>query len=264
MQVANPADWIIERLERRTPVFCTRINDGEMIQMFRTEPEGKELGTVANKAWCHWELGDAYRRMLDELTGLPDDAKANVLVGHCCHDDPYHELNRLFWDEYGDELEGCDECHLDGVSQAKGHWPLEGVVDGSTIRLLEWLGQSGKAVVLVTCDSLKDAAKCLDYAPVILSPEEDSWTHRDSIKLAGEFFAGEGFTFVWCAGAGLKPTAWQLWREFPQSSHIDLGHLFNGAFGMTDYGWLQRRDGPWWEPYMRAGGFKDWVRGFLP
>lgn len=32
MQVAIPADWIIDRLEQRLPVFAVRINDGEMVQ----------------------------------------------------------------------------------------------------------------------------------------------------------------------------------------------------------------------------------------
>lgn len=36
MNVTNPADWIIERLDAGTPFFSVRINDGEMVREVKT------------------------------------------------------------------------------------------------------------------------------------------------------------------------------------------------------------------------------------
>lgn len=260
MIVQNACDWIIERLERRTPFFATRINDGEMCQMYRTKPEGALLGTDANPAYCHRELGEALSRMLDEMgqTDMENELLDQILIGCSWNTDRADELGQTRFkdDVRGYNLLTANWCHE--------HWPLEGVVDGNTIRLLEVISRTAPAM-LVTCRGLMDARWCMK-ANGWEVPAEDSWSYRDKVLSSslGPVYAKAGFTFVWCAGGGLKPTAWRLWREFPQSSHIDLGHLFNGAFGMTDYGWLQRQDGPWYQPYFKQGGLKDWVRGFLP
>lgn len=249
MNVASPPDWIVERMNDGRPFFATRINDGEMIQMFKTQPEGKELGTKANVAWCRHELGDALMRMLEEIAVHYRD---NVLIGCSWNTERADDLCKLFESK-------VDRLHMRDYCWCHEHWPLEGVADGSTVRLLEKL-RKDRRVVLVTCKELEDAGVVLG-CPVIMAPSADSWLGREEVHRTAEYFAKEGYTFCWCAGAGLKPTAWQLWKEYPQTSHIDLGHLFNGALGLADYSWLQRKDG-WYENYMTW--FVPYVRRFLP
>lgn len=259
MRIASGCEWVMDRLFRRRPFFTVRVNDGEMICMYRTKPEGALLGTDANPAYVHHDMGDAYNLMLAEMASDGKGPMVDVLLGCCYHADPEHPLNRQFW-------AGMQEMGLDRWQWAGGHWPLDGVVDGSAIRmvdLLRRLSRTGTDVVLVTCNRLADAVACMG-AVHVAAPDADSWTGREWVYETCREFADtaeNGPVFVWAGGGGLKPTAWRLWREFPQTSHIDAGHLFNGAFGLADYGWLQRRDGPWYEPYFTS--FGPYVRSFI-
>lgn len=257
MQVASPCDWIIERLRAKRPFFAVRINDGEMIQMYRTRPEGSLLGTVVNPVWCHYDCGNAYREMLADMANLSSAERDNVLIGCSWNTDRADEMGR------GPFAEDIAYFGLEDANWCHEHWPLEGVIDGSTIRLLEEARKH--SVVLVTCKELAVAANCLnDYgsASLILSPSVDSWLHAAAVEQTAVPLAQRGCVFLWAGGCGLKPTAWELWREYPTSSHIDIGHLFNGAFGLRDYGWLERGDGPWHETYFRD--FAPWVKSHLP
>lgn len=251
VRIDRPCNWIIERLRNGIPFFTTRINDGEMICMYRTRPEGSPLGTVLNPAPVRYDLGDELKDMVSEILSKSRDE--DILVGHCCHDDPEHELNKRFWADYGTGLSSFPETG--------GHWPLDGVVNGSTARLLDEIRRLDKRPILVTCEGLKNACHCLasDFCCVASA---DSWMERETTYNRLKLPARGGRVFTWCAGIGLKTTAWRLFKEFPQSSHIDLGHLFNGAFGMKDYGWLERGDGPWYQPYFK--NFAPYVRSFLP
>ena len=255
MQVDHPCDWILDRLRRKKPFFAVRINDGEMIQILRTRPEGTLLGTVVNPVWTNYECGNAYRSMLEEMSRLTAEQRDNVLIGCSWNTDraddmgrgPFAELIRSL------DLENANWCHE--------HWPLEGVINGGTIRMLEEL--RNHPTVLVTCKEIMDVNRCLlgkGPAHGVLSSSQDSWQDRDLVEVAVRPPVKRGYVTLWAGGCGLKPSAWKLWREFPGSRHIDVGHLFNGAMGLRDYGWLERGDGPWHEPYFRAGGFRDWVR----
>lgn len=250
--IANPADWCISRLREGRPFFAVRFNDGEHTGMYRTRPEGVVLGTDANPATLDYAWGDALNAMLAEMAAhSPED----VLIGCSWNTPRADELAQRFAADVGrlgmGDFNWCNE-----------HWPLDGVVDGSTVRLLETIRKERPYhVVLVTSTPLFPACHCLG-ATITPVPAADSWGVRNQVHESCQSYAEKGYLFIWAAGVGLKPTAWRLWREFPQSTHLDVGHLFNGAFGLTDYGWLQRKDGPWHEPYFRD--FAPWVRSFLP
>ena len=251
MRIDHPCDWIINRLKRQRPFFAVRFNDGEHTGMYRTRPEGMVLGTDANPAPLHYAWGDALRLMLAEMKV---HGPKGLLIGCSWNTERADDLARKFGQDVlrlgMEDFKWCNE-----------HWPLDGVVDGSTIRMLQYLGEY-VPTILVTNEKLKDVRYCLDSSWIEV-PSDDSWSARERIYQECLMYAKGGCTFVWAAGVGLKPTAWQLFKTYPQSSHIDVGHLFNGAFGFTDYGWLARQDGPWYGPYMKEGGFKDWVRSFL-
>jgi hypothetical protein len=141
------------------------------------------------------------------------------------------------------------------------HWPLEGVVNGATRRLIDAVRPHKGQVFLLTCTSLRDARHCLG-AEWLQVPGRDSWWAADEVFRMCLARCAPGAVFVWAAGGGLKPTAWKVWRQAQYTTHIDIGHLFNGALGMHDYGWLERRDGPWYQPYFRD--FAPYVRRFIP
>lgn len=251
-RVSNPADWVIDRLRDRVPFFSIRFNDGEMQMMYRSVPEGKVLGTDANPCRANYELGDAMGNTLYDISKSPD--RENVLIGCSWGTDRADDLGRGPFDR------DVKAMNLEGANWTDEHWPLDGVTDGSTVRMIEQLAEGPQPVLLVTCPKLAQAARCFGPCAYLTVSPEDSWGDREEVYEACRGFAEPGAVFVWAAGCGLKPTAWRLWREFPRSSHLDIGHLFNGAFGLRDYGWLQRQDGPWYRPYFGAGGFTDWVR----
>lgn len=242
MRLNSPCDWIVERLRTCRPFFAVRINDGEMTCMQRMRSDGEVIGTYANPAPTNYLLGDEYCRMVEQMRG-----RADVLLG-CSSGTPRA-------DAMADRF--AEQFNLDEYQLCAEHWPLDGVVDGSTLRLLRELRDRG--AVLVTCKELEDAGLCLG-ANVILCPTADSWTARQEVEVTCRAYGGA--VFVWAGGVGLKPTAWRIFQEHPLSSHIDVGHLFNGALGLRDYGWLQRGDGPWYVPYFDS--FAPYVRGFLP
>ncbi len=251
-RIDRPARWVIKHLAMERSVFATRFNDGEMVCMYRTRPEGSLLGTVATPAYTSYAWGDALRGVLEGLAGPERD---RTMIGCSWGTDRADDLCIPFGEDVARlGLEGANWCHE--------HWPLEGVVDGSTRLLIDYLRLWRKGrTVLVTCPTLQRARHCLG-AEWVQAPEADSWQGRDQVDRLCRPFAEAGYVFAWAAGGGLKPLAWDLWRRYPGSTHIDLGHLFNGAAGLEDYGWLQRKDGPWYEPYRRV--FAPYVRSFIP
>lgn len=43
---------------------------------------------------------------------------------------------------------------------------------------------------------------------------------------------------VWAAGFAGKIWAWQVQKHFPNTSHVDVGHLFDAAFGLRSRDWM--------------------------
>ena len=257
MIVHNPCQWVYSRVVTGTPFFAVRFNDGEMAMMFRTRPEGEELGTKENKAHTNYENGDALRQMLADLATADP---ARTLVGCSWWHDGEHPDTQLFRAE-ADRL-----GMLDRVNWCHEHWPLECTRDGTIRDLIDVIRVFGRLrdrrVFFITCDKLMPAGLCLGALGIAV-PTHDAWDAREEVygwcREACE--TPTKAIFVWAAGCGLKPTAWRLYKEFPGSSHLDVGHLFNGAMGLNDYGWLERKDGPWYEAYMRD--FAPYVRSFI-
>ncbi len=251
-RITNPSDWVIDRFKSGKSVFATRLNDGDHISMYKTRPEGSLLGTYENPAYTHYELGDHFWRMLLEMSASSQDIKDSIMIGCSCGTERADHLAEMFEKD-------VEKFQLEDLTWANEHWALDGVVDGSTIRLLDYL-RGCKRTALATCEKLALAIKCT-YSQLIVVKSEDSWTDRERVYEACKLLAEKGCIFLWCAGTGLKPTAWRLYKEFPQSSHIDLGHLFNGAMGLKDYSWLETQSGPWYQKYMEE--FVPYVRSFI-
>ncbi len=218
--------------------------------MYRT----REEGSAAGRGKVRWEQGAKLWRMVEEMAehGHRHGTDRDLLIGCSQGTDRVDELSRTFERD-------VRRLGMRDFAWCREHWPLDGVIDGSTRRMLEQVAEG--PAVLVTHEGLANARLCFGGG-MVTTPANDSWPERENIRRACVPFAAGGYTFVWANGA-LKTMAWQLFREFPGSSHVDVGHLFDGAFGIKDYGWLQRGNGPWPEPYFRPGGFADWVRSFI-
>lgn len=246
MIIDDPCRWIISRIENGTSFFSVRINDGEMIMMYRKMGEG--VDTTFEKV--DYSLGDALLSMIKGMSSR----KSDCLIGCSWNTGRSDEMGR------GPFAESICSLGMEDSNWCHEHWPLVGVIDGSTKALLKFISTCGRAVNLVTCEALMGASKCIIDCSVLLVPARDSYQVRDDVFTSLESKAKAGCLFIWAAGAGMKPTAWKLFQQYPQSCHIDVGHLFNGVFGLNEYGWLQRKDGPWYAHYFSE--FAPWVRSF--
>lgn len=249
MIVRDPIAWLIDRLEHGRPFFNLRFNDGEQILIFKILPE---TYIMSDSTRVFHDQGAALEVMLREMaagTSHPDD----LLLGcswWCEPDDLCHRFVELL--DSLDMLERFRWCHP--------HYFLPAVVDGTVFRLLDVL-RKAQNVVLVTNDQFAGARHCLG-ADLVLAPRSNSWLARSAVYEACVPYAREERTFVWCAGGGVKPAAWNLYRAFPRTSHLDLGHLFDGVFGVEERSWLKDPGSPYHAAYF--GGFMPYVRRFVP
>ncbi len=248
-------------VEAGTPFCSLRLTDGELIAMFRTR---EPTAVTADDNVMSEEIGDAIR---DTIRGFAEtlriDENACIQFGTTMYQHPDKETKFLAGYAYSLGIH-------DKLRWINGHDMLDGVVDGSARRLMEAIRDSGKTVILMGDERIRDAARCLGalFFPV---PKPNAWNHRDLVverlvPFLQDDAGGEHQDpiIVWCCGMGMKPVAWKLWRSYPQSSHLDAGHIFDGAFGIMSREWLRNQESPWWTPYMGPGGFKEWVLSFIP
>lgn len=136
-----------------------------------------------------------------------------------------------------------------------------------TIELIDELRTGGHRVILVCNQLVKKAAHCLGAAETILIPQVDAWKEAQQILWKCQDEADQpGTVFVWCGGFPVKPISWEIYKQFPKCSHIDLGHLFDGVFDHYNRGWLQRAESepPFYSHwrYLQQT-FKPYVLGFI-
>lgn len=257
MIVTDPVSWLLDRLGRDAGTFAVRFNDGEHAMMFRTCADGAPSSDDSHMTYA---IGDALADVLRQLSFADPD---RVLLG--CD----------WWYDFKDALNNKFELSLIGHGMvpdnadeslakesrfhfARGHWPLEAVADGSVYRLLDALRARGN-VVFVSHEGARGAAACMGAEFVLCRPA-DSYETQHHVQAKAWPLAHQGKTFVWAGGYGLKPLMHDLWDAAPQSTHIDVGHLFDPAFGRVDRSWVADPRHPWHAPYFDR--FVPYVKGF--
>ncbi len=239
--------------------FCSlRLTDGELWAMFRYRPP---TDVTADGNFMSVEVGDAIRETIRGFAAaVLKDPDAAIQFGTTAYQHP--DVTTKWLMGYAASL-GC----ADKLRWINGHDMVDGVCDGRTKRLMEAIRDSGKTVILMGDEPIRDAARCLNalFFPV---PKPNSWTVRDQQIARLEPYLIDvddcpraGTTVVWCCGMGMKPVAWQLFQKYPHSSHLDAGHIFDGAFGIMSREWLRNKEEPWYTPYF--SDFAPWVRSFI-
>ncbi len=234
--------------------FChLRFNDGEVKTMLRIVPPDT---TCSGEHYCGREIGD---RLLSAFRGICETRDRRVLVGTSMFTEPWHLWACLQADWARENL----SRDIEDVPWAVGDFwytPLGTVNAKPVIALLDSLRTGNRQVVLVSGPIVQPARHCMGAAGVPV-PARDAWDDKTVLDRC-ETAAEQGAIFVWCAGLPAKVWAWEIFKAFPNTGHIDAGSLFDGAFGLRNRSWLMRGSGPHYDICRRD--FWPWVLGFVP
>ncbi len=220
-------------LERRIPFVRIRYGDGEAKTMLHLVGEG---ATTSGEHHCFRDLGKALLLAFDEMR-----AADGVLLGAC----PYPENSYPELDAMIDHMGKHPTAGTPVWASGDAWYTTEGEVKGEVadvVALLETIRHDTRVKVLACNPTVAEARHCLGAHHLWL-PQRDAWLAREGVLRAAGSLAEQGAVFVWCGGIACKPWMWDLFKEFPLSTHIDMGHLFDGVFGHRNRGWLTYPDG---------------------
>ena len=214
-----------------------RFNDGEMNSLLRLyKPEER------NNCGHHYflDLGDALLRMMREMKEAKPD---RLLLGS-------------YWHTQSEDI-----SRLDQPCRAFVEWIIkeemldlpwvgsddlvEGLMDGSTLPLFDEIrgqAEQGRRSILVGNPRIAPGAKCLG-AEFVQIPRIDCWRYTTQLMatMRGVLLNHPNAAVTWCCGMS-KPWIFDLWREFPNSCHLDAGHLFDAAVGEMNRAYSRRRN----------------------
>lgn len=220
--------------------FChLRVNDGEMLCL-----TGLRRPEQVNGCSHHYftDLGAELRRTLLGVAAADNGGPVNVRVGS-------------YWQTQGSKVEDLDEAAtafvrwlrengLTGAIPWVGSDDLvRGIEGGHTMRLFDEVRrqrEGGRPVVLVGNPGIRQGAECLG-AKFLDVPRYDCWRATSTLRPHLTYYASQGAIMVWCVGMS-KPWIWDAWREYPDSCHLDAGHIFDAVFGDYSRAWTRRQD----------------------
>lgn len=248
---------ITQAILRDMPFLHVRFNDGECNTIFRLR---KENATTSGEHRHFRDLGDALLAAFREVCQKFETTlyRPITIVGSYWFAEPEHpgaiqlvqwmrenhiDTSRILW--------GMSDFWYDAApTSCKEHWDAMRIL----LESLEAEASNGRRVVLVGNPLIRPARKCL-RAEFIEVPQVDCWLKRESILAEAAKHAERDArtVFVWCAGMPSKVFATRIFNQYPQTSHIDAGHLFDLAFGIANRMWMVRGNsgdaGPHYEIY---------------
>ncbi len=116
-----------------------------------------------------------------------------------------------------------------------GIW-VNGIVSGALAEFFVALLRDPRPKILVGNDSIKGAAGFLG-ANFISVPASAAWAARGDVGYALRQ-APKHAIVMYCAGMASEVFAWTAWNHRPDLTHLDMGHVFDGAFGVRSRSWL--------------------------
>lgn len=116
---------------------------------------------------------------------------------------------------------------------------VTGLITMHSMRLLRSIITSPAKKFLVVGESVK--AACVGMkAEWIRIPQTNCWLERERIAAeVAEAARFPGAILIYAGGLGIKNIIWSAWKRFPRSTHIDVGHFFDAAFGIKSRSWLE-------------------------
>jgi hypothetical protein len=105
-----------------------------------------------------------------------------------------------------------------------------GYEDGSTAQLLRVIAASPKRKVVVCNATNRGAAKALGGVWVYV-PRTSAWADRHRIWADIEDAMTADAIVLYAAGLASAVWAWRFWCHYPLSTQLDVGCIFDAAFG---------------------------------
>jgi hypothetical protein len=250
--LAKLCDWVATGEQ----FYHTRFGDGELQSAYNMRPGGKNCDGHRFFPDLNWML----YRTIGDVCRAACNPRDNFIVGsnNSTHPD-------MAWT--GRFLQQLKEMGINSetVPWAIGDfWWHAGPVDGGEelMNLCDLL-RCQNDVALVCKQAVAGAQYCLG-AEHIEIPVIDAWLDRDAT--ISKCLQARKRYYVWAGGMPAKVVAWQVYKtaDWP-TSHIDVGHLFDGVFGFYSRTWHtapKPGDGlQHWE-YCR-NVFNPYVKSFL-
>ena len=250
--VAGSLQQLKAAVDAEAPFTHIRLNDGEFLTMFGDTPHQK----LGDGCRMFRSMGDALIQSFREVLSRPRD---ETFIGSYWINPLYHpeaeynqgiDLFTRYVIQNGLEADVNNARWLTGDFWYSTSAEREGVVDGGE-ELLELFSavrtrSYTTPVVLIGNMRLRPVRVCLE-AHFIPVPFVDCWRSREAILRECEGYAKDDAVYVWCAGVAAKAMAVQFSREYPRTTHLDFGSVFDGVVGDYSRTWLERRSGPHWD-----------------
>ncbi len=115
---------------------------------------------------------------------------------------------------------------------------VNGVCSGELARFFETLLADPRPRILIANRAISGAAGFLRSMFFEISAG-GSWDSRGPVSLLLRH-APKDAVIMYCAGMSSEAFAWSSVGERPDLTHLDLGHIFVGAFGIRNRSWLSR------------------------
>lgn len=225
----HPDAGDLDALERVTgwllagePQCHLRYSDGEFMSMLGTDEPVNSDG----QPHLTETLGrDLFRVLLDVALGAVEE-KGNVLVGG----DWRRPAETFDWLKRHGFLSSIPWC----PSQVF----VNGILSGHLMQFLHAVRHAPGQKFLVANERVASAVASSLGAHPIFVPEKGAYTAMDWVSVELLHKMRPGAIVLYAAGLGCKPTAWNLYRHAPGTSHIDVGCVFDGAAGLQSRSWL--------------------------
>lgn len=246
-------------LRAEEPFFHTRYNDGEWCAMFN-------LRTTEQTNGEHHYTSDLCSTLIqtfEELTDAILDDPSHILLGSARWLCPGISGIEEF-DKYIRRKPGLLESARWTTGEVWWEYPNEvnrNVTDKGLIAMFDELRMGGHHAVLVSNEGIRDACYCMG-AGFVRTPPKDAWKQVDQILADCEEILRPDTVFIWCLGFPGKILSWKLWKKHPDTSHLDMGHLFEGICGNPVREWLKQKVGPHYTYQEKV--LRPYVFSFVP
>lgn len=204
-------------LRDKEPCFHVRFGDGE-------------FNAILNRP----DLPGCSQQPITVELGI---AIAETLYGLCRCDRKFMQVG-VNWASNQKLYYPCISSYINILPLCPAQVFVDSIICGKTLEFLKVIAEDKRPKFLVCNNLVSMACESLRmcWVPV---PEQDAWSYLSQIKTVLDSLChAPKSVWLWAAGAATKPHSFRLWEKFPHTTHIDIGHLLDGAFGLKSRCWL--------------------------